>query len=219
MMQDFSHVKTWVFDLDNTLYDADKKVFDLVATRMTDFVANLLKVDAAEATRMRKHYYKTYGTTLRGLMTEHNLTPSDFLQYVHDIDYNLVAPCGITQDGLNKLEGRKVVFTNAPKHFALRMLSQLRIENHFDGVFAIEDATYWPKPQMDTYQTFLARHDVDPKTACMFEDMEINLKPAHDLGMTTVWLHGTDQNTPANDTHIHHRAEKLTAWFDQKFNT
>ena len=104
----FDHVEDWVFDLDNTLYDAEKKVFDLVATRMTDFVAQTLKVDSLEAARLRKHYYKAYGTTLRGLMTEHNLDPSDFLNYVHDIDYSLVAPCAITQEGLTRLLGRKV---------------------------------------------------------------------------------------------------------------
>ncbi len=214
-MQNFSHVETWVFDLDNTLYDAEKKIFELVATRMTDFVSNFLKVDAEEATRMRKHYYKTYGTTLRGLMNEHKLEPSEFLQYVHDIDYSLVDICAVTQNGLQQLHGRKVVFTNAPRHFALRMIDHLGIARHFDGVFAIEDAEYWPKPQMDTYRTFLSRHNVNPKTACMFEDMEINLKPAHELGMTTVWLHGSDQTSPADDGHIHHRADRLTAWFGQ----
>lgn len=214
-MQNFSHVETWVFDLDNTLYDAEKQIFELVATRMTDFVSNFLKVTPEEATRMRKHYYKTYGTTLRGLMNEHKLDPSEFLQYVHDIDYSLVDTCAITQNGLTNLQGRKVVFTNAPKHFALRMIDHLGIAQHFDGVFAIEDAEYWPKPQMDTYNTFLKRHNVNPKTACMFEDMQINLKPAHDLGMTTVWLHGSDQETPADDQHIHHRADRLTAWFGQ----
>lgn len=217
-MQDFSHIDTWVFDLDNTLYDAEKQVFDLVATRMTDFVASFLKVDTVEAARLRKHYYKTYGTTLRGLMTEHALDPGDFLTYVHDIDYSMIDPCAITQAGLSRLAGRKVVFTNAPKHFALRMIDHLGIAGHFDGVFAIEDAGYWPKPQMDTYHTFLYRHGVNPKTACMFEDMEVNLKPAHELGMTTVWFHGPDQDLPAENGHIHHRAEKLTTWFEQKFN-
>jgi putative hydrolase of the HAD superfamily len=126
-MQDFSHIDTWVFDLDNTLYDAEKQVFDLVATRMTDFVASFLKVDTVEAARLRKHYYKTYGTTLRGLMTEHALDPGDFLTYVHDIDYSMIDPCAITRAGLSRLAGRKVVFTNAPKHFALRMIDHLGI--------------------------------------------------------------------------------------------
>ena len=105
-MQHFGHIKTWVFDLDNTLYDAETELFRLVADRMTDFVATFLKIETEDANRMRKHYYKTYGTTLRGLMVEHNLDPTDFLQYVHDIDYSIVAPCPLTQSGLTRLDGR-----------------------------------------------------------------------------------------------------------------
>lgn len=212
-MQHFGHIKTWVFDLDNTLYDAETELFRLVADRMTDFVAAFLKIETEEANRMRKHYYKTYGTTLRGLMVEHNLDPTDFLQYVHDIDYSIVAPCPVTQNGLTRLAGRKVVFTNAPQHFAVAMLDHLGIAQHFDGVFAIEDATYVPKPNIETYHTCFAKHGIDPKTACMFEDMEVNLRPAHDLGMTTVWFHG-QMDHPEDDSHIHHRAEKLVHWFD-----
>lgn len=212
-MQHFGHIQTWVFDLDNTLYDAETELFRLVADRMTDFVSNFLKIDTDAANNMRKHYYKTYGTTLRGLMVEHNLDPTDFLQYVHDIDYKVVAPCPLTQSGLDRLVGRKVVFTNAPKHFAVAMLDHLGIARHFDGVFAIEDATYVPKPNIETYHTCFAKHGIDPKTACMFEDMEVNLRPAHDLGMTTVWFHGKMEH-PEDDSHIHHRAEKLVHWFD-----
>ncbi len=214
-MQNFSHINTWVFDLDNTLYDAETHIFKLVADRMTGFVAEFLKVDTDEANRLRKHYYKTYGTTLRGLMTEHGLEPSDFLQYVHDIDYSVVAPCAITQTGLARLPGRKVVFTNAPRHFAEAMVKHLGIEHHFDGLFAIEDATYMPKPHLDTYHTCFTKHGVDPKTACMFEDMEVNLKPAHELGMTTVWFHGQMTEHPADASHIHHKAEKLSVWFEK----
>jgi len=216
-MKNFSHIKTWVFDLDNTLYDAETELFRLVADRMTDFVAQFLKTDAEEANRLRKHYYRTYGTTLRGLMEEHNLDPAGFLQYVHDIDYKAVTPCTATQNGLAQLSGRKVVFTNAPRHFAEAMLDHLGITQHFDGVFAIEDATYLPKPNIETYHTCLALHGVDPAAACMFEDMEVNLKPAHDLGMTTVWFHGKQTTPPESAAHIHHKAEKLTHWFDAYF--
>lgn len=207
----FSHIDSWVFDLDNTLYDAETHVFVEVGARMTDFVANHLQIPRDEADRKRKHFFRTYGTTLRGMMTEHGITPDEFLRHVHDIDLSVVPQCEITKAGLKALPGKRFVFTNAPKHFAEAMTAQLGIRDCFDGIFAIEDAAYWPKPHLDTYHVFLKKHGVDPKRACMFEDMEINLKPAHDLGMTTVWFHG--QQPDPDHAHVHHKAVKLSEWF------
>ena len=207
----FSHIDSWVFDLDNTLYDAESHVFVEVGARMTDFVAAHLNLPREEADRKRKHFYKTYGTTLRGLMTEHGVPPDHFLKHVHDIDLSVVPQCEITKAGLKQLPGKRFIFTNAPRHFAEAMTAQLGIRDCFDGLFAIEDAAYWPKPNLDTYHVFLKKHGVDPARACMFEDMEINLKPAHDLGMTTVWFHG-NQPDP-NHAHTHFKDVKLSDWF------
>lgn len=207
----FSHIDSWVFDLDNTLYDAETHVFVEVGKRMTDFVASHLNIPREEADRKRKHFYRTYGTTLRGMMTEHGIPPDHFLKHVHDIDLTVVPQCEITKAGLQKLPGKRFVFTNAPRHFAEAMTAQLGIRECFDGIFAIEDAAYWPKPHLDTYHVFLKKHGVDPKRACMFEDLEINLKPAHDLGMTTVWFHGS-QPDPGH-AHVHDKAVKLSDWF------
>ena len=214
MRKDLSHIDSWVFDLDNTLYDADSHVFVEIGARMTDFVAEKLKLPREEAEKKRKHFYKTYGTTLRGLMSEHGVEPDYFLKHVHDIDISVVPQCPVTQEYLAQLPGKRFVFTNAPRAFAEKMTAQLGIRQHFDGLFAIEDALYWPKPHMDTYHKFLKTHGVDPKKACMFEDMEVNLRPAHQLGMSTVWFHG--KNPRPEDLahpHIHHKAEKLPDWF------
>lgn len=212
-MKDLSHIDSWVFDLDNTLYDAEAHVFVEVGARMTDFVARHLDLPRAEADAKRKHFFRTYGTTLRGMMSEHGISPDDFLAHVHDIDITQVPRCAITQEYLSHLPGKKFVFTNAPRRFAEQMVSHLGLAHHFEGLFAIEDAAYWPKPHVDTYHVFLKKHGVDPSRACMFEDMEVNLRPAHALGMRTVWFHGASGAAPdTGHPHIHHKAEKLSDW-------
>lgn len=206
----FSHIDTWVFDLDNTLYDAETHVFVEISARMSRFVARYLGIPESEANQIRKDFFLKYGTTLRGLMTEHGLQPDAFLKEVHDIDLSRVPSCAITREYLSHLPGRKIIFTNAPRYFAETMIAHLGISGHFEGIFAIEDAEYWPKPSLDTYHSFLKKHRVAAKAACMFEDMEINLKPAYDLGMTTVWFHGL--NEVPHHPHVHHKAKKLSDW-------
>lgn len=211
----FDHIDTWVFDLDNTLYNADTHSFPEMGKRMTGFVAEVLKLPLPEAEVVRKAYFKKYGTTLRGLMEEHGVPPTEFLHYVHDFDLDPIAPCDITRETLALMPGRKIVFTNAPLHFAERMLAHLGIDGHFTGVYAVEEAEYWPKPMDRTYDAFFKRHAIVGKTACMLEDMEVNLAPAHARGMTTVWLHG--DNEPVDHPYVHHRAQRLPHFFEHPY--
>ncbi len=212
-MERFIHIDTWVFDLDNTLYDAESHIFKEIGKRMTGLIAAHLNISEEAAAEKRHSYYLKYGTTLRGMMSEHGIAPDAFLRHAHDVDPAPVPPCAITREYLGHLPGRKIIFTNSPRHFARTMLDHLDLAHHFDAIHAIEDADYWPKPHVPSYQSFLKKYEIDPKRACMFEDMAINLKPAHDLGMTTVWLHGQDHN-PAepHPEHIHHKAVKLPDW-------
>lgn len=213
-MEGFCHVESWVFDLDNTLYDAESHVFDMVTARMTRFVSEHLKINEETATQIRRRMRQEYGTTLRGMMLEHGIDPNIFLDYVHDIDMSVVAPCPVIKKHLALLPGKRVVFTNAPRRFAEAMLEKLEIAAHFHGLFTIEDADYWPKPHARAFQDFFDHHSIDPAKSCMFEDMEENLKTAHDLGMTTVWLHG--RNAVKKRAHIHHTHEKLADWLLKK---
>ena len=84
----FSNVETWVFDLDNTLYPHHLNLWQQVDDRIRQYIARFLNVTHEEAFRVQKDYYKRYGTTLRGLMTEHGMAPDDFLDYVHQIDHS-----------------------------------------------------------------------------------------------------------------------------------
>jgi len=182
----FSHVDTWVFDLDNTLYPHHLNLWQQVDERIRDFVAKFLNVAPAEAFRVQKDYYRRYGTTMRGLMTEHGLNPDDFLDFVHEIDHSPLTPNPTLGAAIEALPGRKLILTNGTRKHADAVIRRLAIHHHFEDVFDIVAAELEPKPQPQTYDRFLKAHGVDPASAAMFEDLARNLAVPHALGMTTV---------------------------------
>lgn len=182
----FSHVETWVFDLDNTLYPHHLNLWQQVDVRIRDFIATYLKIPPDEAFRVQKDYYKRYGTTMRGLMSEHGMSPDDYLEFVHQIDHSPLEPNPALGAALEKLPGRKLILTNGTRKHAEAVMRRLDVHHHFEDVFDIVAADLEPKPLALTYARFLERHDVDPKNAAMFEDLARNLKEPHALGMTTV---------------------------------
>ena len=184
----FDHIDTWVFDLDNTLYPYHLNLWQQVDARIKQYVAEFLKVTADEAFRIQKDYYKRYGTTMRGLMSEHGLDPDDFLAFVHAIDHSPLEPNAALGDAIEKLPGRKLVLTNGTKAHANAVMSRLGIDHHFEDVFDIVAAELEPKPSPATYERFLKLHGVDPTRAAMFEDLARNLAVPHALGMTTVLI-------------------------------
>ena len=183
--REFGRVDTWVFDLDNTLYP-HHLLWQRIDDRIRAYVAEFLKVTADEAFRVQKDYYKRYGTTMRGLMTEHGLDPDHYLDFVHQIDHSPLEPNPTLGDALEKLPGRKLILTNGTVAHADAVLKRLDIDKHFEDVFDIVAAELEPKPKAVTYERFLARHGVDPTKAAMFEDLARNLEVPHALGMTTV---------------------------------
>jgi putative hydrolase of the HAD superfamily len=207
-------IDTWVFDLDNTLYPAACNLFDQVDVRIGAFVAKTLGVQADQARVVQKDYLKRYGTTLRGLMVEHKLDPSDYLNFVHDIDVTRVAANPALDDALARLPGRKLVFTNGTVAHAQRVMDRLGVARHFEAVFDIHAAAYVPKPEPVVYDQLLRQYAIQPRRAVLFEDMARNLKPAHDLGMTTVWVRvDSPWAQPGDDrTHIHHEIDDLAEW-------
>lgn len=207
---------TWVFDLDNTLYPASSRLFDQIDRNMTGFIARLLNLPAEEARRLQKHYYRTYGTTLRGLMEEHAMDPELYLEEVHRIDLSPIVSNPRLGPALSALPGRKLVFTNGTVAHAHNVLNHLGIVDHFDDVFDIVAADYIPKPERGCYEAFLARHDVDPVRAVLFEDLPRNLRPAHELGMSTVLVLGHDElaHLDRDGPHIHFVAPDLADWLD-----
>jgi putative hydrolase of the HAD superfamily len=182
----FAHVETWVFDLDNTLYPHHLNLWQQVDVRIRDYIARFLDVTHDEAFRVQKDLYKRYGTSMRGLMTEHGMKPDDFLDCVHQIDHSPLEPNPALGAALEKLNGRKLILTNGTRKHADAVMQRLAVHHHFEDVFDIIAAELEPKPQAQTYDRFLARHGVDPAKAAMFEDLARNLEVPHALGMTTV---------------------------------
>ncbi len=182
----FAHVDTWVFDLDNTLYPHHLNLWQQVDARIGEFVGAWLNVSPEEARIIQKEYYRRYGTTMRGMMTEHGVHADDYLAYVHKIDHSPLEPNPAMGEAIARLSGRKLILTNGSTDHVEAVLARLGIATHFDGVFDIIAAELEPKPAPQTYQRFLKLHDVDPARAAMFEDLARNLVVPHELGMTTV---------------------------------
>ncbi len=173
--RDFTHVETWVFDLDNTLYPHHLNLWQQVDERIRAYIADFLKVSHDEAFRVQKDYYKRYGTSMRGMMTEHGMNPDDYLAFVHKIDHSPLEPNPALGAAIEKLPGRKLILTNGTRAHADAVMRRLEIHEKFEDVFDIIAAELEPKPLPQTYDQFLQRHGVDPAHAAMFEDLARNL--------------------------------------------
>ena len=181
-------VDCWVFDLDNTLYPASCRLFDQVDRRIGEYVQQLLKLDPLAARALQKQYFRDHRTTLNGLMIHHRIRPEDFLDFVHAIDLSPVAEDRRLDAALDRLPGRKVIYTNGSVRHAQNVMGKLGVARHFEDVFDIAAAGYVPKPEISAYRAMLARHGIDPTRAAMLDDMPRNLAPAAELGMTTIWV-------------------------------
>ena len=183
-------IKTWIFDLDNTLYPPEENIFSQIDKKMTTFISENLKISHEEAFNIQKQNFIDHGTTLAGFMNTGNskINPDKFLEYVHDINLNSLKEDNKLRKILLMLPGKKYIFTNGTKKHAENVLKKLNLENIFRSIFGIKEANYLPKPNIETYNLFLKINNIDPKTSIMFEDMGRNLIPAKELGMTTVLL-------------------------------
>jgi len=206
--QDFSHVRTWVFDLDNTLYPPAMRLFDQIEIRMTAWVMRELGVEQPEANRLRQHYWDLYGTTLAGLMAEHGVDPHGYLHEVHEIDFGVLAPDAQLAAGIAALPGRRIVYTNATRPYAEKVLAARGLSGLFDAVYGVEHAGFRPKPDRAAFETVFAADGLAPETAAMFEDDARNLAAPHEMGMRTVHVAPTPQPAP----HVHHHTDDLAAF-------
>lgn len=182
----FAHVDVWIFDLDNTLYPPEADLWPQVDQRITLYLGEMFGIDGLSARALQKYYYRRYGTTLKGLMDEHNISPDDFLEFAHQIDLRDLAPDPDLGAAIGKLPGRKLILTNGSVRHAENVAGKLGIAHHFEAIFDIKAADFVPKPQADAYQKFLMKHMVDPTRAAMFEDLAKNLIVPNEMGMKTV---------------------------------
>ncbi|MGV6805909.1 MAG: pyrimidine 5'-nucleotidase [Ruegeria sp.] len=204
----FSHVTQWVFDLDNTLYPPQMRLFDQIEVLMTEYVVEALRVDRAEADRLRQHYWREHGTTLAGLMAEHDLDPEPYLHAVHQVDLSHMEPDPALAAHIRALRGRRIVYTNGSAPYARRVLASRGLDGLFDAIYGVEHAGYLPKPDKAAFETVFAHDGIRPDRAAMFEDEPRNLKAPHDMGMRTVHV----APDPHDADHIHHHTDDLTAF-------
>ena len=186
MKKQFQHVTSWVFDLDNTLYPPQFRLFDQIERRMTVWVMNALGVGKTEADRLRQHYWDSYGTTLAGLMREHDIDPAPYLQDVHDIDFTVLPADPDLAARIRALPGRRIVYTNACAPYAHRVLEARGLSGLFEAVYGVEHAGFRPKPERAAFESIFMQDGLDPATAVMFEDDPRNLMAPHQMGMKTV---------------------------------
>lgn len=213
---DLSHVDTWIFDLDNTLYPASANLFLQIDAKMKAFISRLLDVSLDEAYGIQKKYYHEHGTTLSGLMLNHDVDPDAFLNFVHDIDHTVLDQDPELGVLIKSLPGRKLIHTNGSTQHAQDVLAALDIEGCFEAIFDIRAGDYVPKPDPESYQRFLASHAFEPETSIMFEDSVKNLKPAAEMGMVTVLVqHESNMASTNPDAFCHYVTDDLPAWLKQ----
>ena len=188
----------WLFDLDNTLHNATPHIFPHINRSMTAYVQRHLGLDEQAASALRVDYWQRYGATLSGLMRHHDTDPDHFLWHTHQFPElsRMVLREPRLRTALKKLPGKKLVFSNAPQHYARAVLKLLHVDDLFDDVFAIEHTRFRPKPQMAGFMRLLHKYNLNPAHCVMVEDSSENLLTAKRLGMRTVWVSAT-QRSPA----------------------
>ncbi len=207
----FTHVDTWVFDLDNTLYPPSADLFGRMDARFSAYVMRLTGLDKDRALRLCRDYWDTYGSTLVGLIEHHDVDPHHFLADVHDIDISHLEPCDQLIAALGRLRGRKIVYTNGSENHAKRVLAARGLTHQFDAVYGVEHADFKPKPTHAAFTRVFSKDGVVPANAAMFEDEARNLAVPHALGMRTVHVSAT----PDQSAHVHHHTDDLAAFLSQ----
>ena len=204
--QHFSHVTAWVFDLDNTLYPPSMGVFDQIEVKMTAYVMRELGLGRTEADAMRQHYWQHYGTTMAGLIAHHGIDPLPYLAEVHDIDFSGLLPDPALAQAIASLPGRRIIYTNASRPYAEKVLEARGLGGLFAAVYGVEHAGFRPKPLSEAFAAIFAQDGLDPTMAAMFEDDPRNLAVPHALGMRTVLV----TPEPINAPHIQHHTDNLS---------
>ncbi|MBL6857299.1 MAG: pyrimidine 5'-nucleotidase [Pelagibacteraceae bacterium] len=211
-MKELKKIKYWLFDLDNTLYSGDTKVFDQVDKKMSFFISKKLNVSLEEAKKIQKSYFHEYNTTLNGMIKNHKIDAEEFLEFVHDVDLNFLKKDLNLQNELTNLIGKKYIFTNGSKAHASNVTKRIGIQNLFDGVFDIVDSDFIPKPSIEPYKKIIQKYGIDPEYCIFIEDIARNLKPAYELGMKTVWIKNDEPWAAefSNENFINYRTSNLS---------
>lgn len=196
--------RVWIFDLDNTLHDANPHIFPRINRSMREYIERHLGLDEREASRLRQDYWFRYGATLLGLMRHHGIDPHHFLRETHDFPdlARLVVFEKPLLHALRRLPGRKIIFSNAPRHYTEALLAITGLARCFDAVYTVESVRFRPKPMLAGFRTLLRAERLDPRRCVMVEDSLPNLVAARKLGMKTVWVSTGSRQSPCVDVKV-----------------
>ena len=204
-MDKIKDVKFWIFDLDNTLYPSSTNLFSGIDKLMASFITQHLNVDHEEAIQIKNDYFQKHGTTLNGLIKNHNIDPHHFLEFVHNIDYSFLNKNEKLNKEIKNLPGKKIIFTNGSRKHANNVISNMQLDENLFSIFDIVDSDFVPKPERSPYERLIKKYDIIPEQSIFFEDIARNLKPAHDLGMKTGWVINEDNwaKEGHDEDHVH----------------
>jgi putative hydrolase of the HAD superfamily len=216
-VKDLIDIKYWIFDLDNTLYSGQTKVFAEVSKNMSAYISKKLDIDLLEAKELQKKYFYENGTTLSGLMRYDKIDPHEFLEFVHNIDISWLPKDLLLRQELIKIKEKKYIFSNGSHFHVENVTKQLGIEDLFDGAFAITDADFIPKPNIESYKKMIKKFDLDPKKSILIEDIAHNLEQAKNLGMKTCWLENNDTfaKKDADKPYIDYKIKSLPSFLQE----
>ncbi|MCG6952587.1 MAG: pyrimidine 5'-nucleotidase [Betaproteobacteria bacterium] len=199
-----AHRRVWIFDLDNTLHDASAKIFPSMHDQINAYLRRHLGVDDAGANRMRQLFWSRYGTTLKGLMRHYGTDPHHFLRETHQFPEleGMVDHENALRHALAQLGGKKLVFSNAPRHYVEAVLRVIGVARWFDRVYTIESTRFRPKPAQQGFHVLMRAHDLDPHRCAFIDDALENLRTAKRLGMSTVWVSRSARRVPFVDLRV-----------------
>ena len=191
-MKKLKLIKYWIFDLDNTLYSGETRVFEQIDKKMSEYISGKLNVSIDEAKEIQKNYFYEYNTTLNGMIKNYKIDANEFLEFVHNIDIDFLKKDPMLSEELQKLGGKKIIFTNGSRKHALNVTKRIGIDQYFDDIFDIVDSEFVPKPVIQPYKKLVEKHKIDPKLCGFVEDIARNLKPAYEMGMKTIWIENNE---------------------------
>ena len=211
-MRELNKIKCWIFELDNTLYSGQTKVLDQVDKKMSSFISSKLNVSLEEAKKIQKDYFHKYSTTLSGMMKHHKIDAMEFLDFVHDVNLDFLGKNKDLEKEITKITGKKIIFTNGSRAHAENVTKRIGINKLFDGIFDIVDSNFIPKPSIGAYKILIEKYKIEPQYCIFIEDIARNLKPAHELGMKTVWIKNDEPWAAefSNENFVNYRIESLT---------
>jgi putative hydrolase of the HAD superfamily len=218
---------TWLFDLDNTLHDASHAIFPAIHVNMNVFLTRVLgtdgkPADAATVNAAREHYWRRYGATLLGVIKHHDVRTEEFLREAHQFDdlrQMIRTERGLSRV-LDRLPGRKILFTNGPYQYSRDVMRHLGLRRHFARHIAIESMYVHrqlrPKPSKILLRKLLKRERLQPSRCILVEDTAETLKAAKQLGLRTAWITRYLRVGPGVLVHRHANLTKRPAYVDVK---